>query len=459
MKKKIIISIIGCLILAVVTIGFIIWDNRTISTITLDINPSIEINLNRKGKVKSVIALNEDANKIVSNNLKGKTLDETLNVIVENLIENDYVQDNNLVDVILYSNGNVSNDEISRILSTSLGDKNIPVNIITIENITEEDKGLAEEYNVSPAKVAYVKTVTEEKDSIDIDDLANKSVSEIKETKATGRYCEEGWTLEGDFCLKEKERITASNGEVCPQEYYEIDGKCYGETAVIDTDELLCNEGFKLENGKCFLNEVTDAIPNKYSCTTGELAKTSDYGLAPIDTNNAEYVCIDKSSGQAPVLRCLYNPGHIMIGDKCYNGPAPLINGGCPGADLAISGWCYSLDDEDQWQCPNGSIYHKSKGGVPVLCPDTLKVSKATVTEYRCEGDFTLQGDKCILERIEDPRHKRVCPVGYTKTEDDRCINYEKTANKEDGFICNQENSRLNGNTCIIYEIVEVKRS
>lgn len=459
MKKKIIVSILLLLFIALIVIGFIIWDNRTISTITLDINPSIEINLNKKEKVKSVIALNEDANKIVNDDLKGKSLDDTLNIIVENLIEEDYVHGNDLVDVILYSKGNVSNSDIESMLSISLGSKNIPANIITVENITEEDKEIAKKYNVSPAKVAYIKTITEENKNIGIEDLANKSVSEIKETKYTGRYCEEGWILEGDFCLREKERIQASDGKVCPSGYYEVDGKCYEETAVIDTDELLCNEGFELENGKCTLTEVVDAMPNKYSCTTGELVKASDYSISQIYTDTAEYVCIDKSLGEAPVLRCLYNPGHIMIDGKCYNGPAPLIGGGCPGSDKAINGGCYSLDDEDQWQCPNGSIYHKSRGGVPKLCPDTLKVTKATVTEYRCDGDFKLQGDKCILERVEDPHHNRICPKDYTKTEDDKCINYEKPANKEDGFVCNWENSRLKGNICIIYEIIEAKHN
>ena len=403
--------------------------------------------------------MNKDGNKIINENLKGKTLNDTIDIIVNNLIKNNYVQSNNLVDVIIYSKGNISNDVISNKISTSLGDKNIPVNFIFIEKITKKDEELAKKYNISPAKISYIKSVTEEKEKINLEDLVNKSVSEIKETKNTGKYCEEGWNLEGDFCLKEKQRIKASNGKVCPQNYYELDNKCYEETGVIDTDELVCNKEFKLENGKCILEEETDAFPDKYTCSTGELVKASDYGLSPKETSNADYICIDKSSGKAPKLRCLYNPGHIMIEGKCYNGPAPLINGGCPGADKPINGGCYSLDDEDQWQCPNGRIYHKSQNSVPKLCPDTLKTYKATITEYRCEGDFKLQGTKCILKRIEDPQHKRVCPEGYTKTEDDRCINYKKTINKVDGFVCLEKNSRLKDNLCVIYEFKEANHN
>ena len=42
------------LLLLIEICGFIIWNNRIVSTITLDINPSIEINLTINEKVKSI---------------------------------------------------------------------------------------------------------------------------------------------------------------------------------------------------------------------------------------------------------------------------------------------------------------------------------------------------------------------------------------------------------------------
>ena len=52
MKKKILIPIIILLIIIIGIIIYFIWDNRTISIITLDINPSIKINLIRKMKLR-----------------------------------------------------------------------------------------------------------------------------------------------------------------------------------------------------------------------------------------------------------------------------------------------------------------------------------------------------------------------------------------------------------------------
>lgn len=61
MKKKIVISIIVVLILVIGIVSFILFNNSITTTITLDINPSIEINLTRNKKIKNVVALNDTA--------------------------------------------------------------------------------------------------------------------------------------------------------------------------------------------------------------------------------------------------------------------------------------------------------------------------------------------------------------------------------------------------------------
>ena len=73
MKKIIILLVIIILLLVVGIFGYIKYTNKIVSTVTLDINPSIEINLNKSNKVVNVIALNEDAKDIIGSDLKGKT--------------------------------------------------------------------------------------------------------------------------------------------------------------------------------------------------------------------------------------------------------------------------------------------------------------------------------------------------------------------------------------------------
>ena len=123
MKKKIIIPIILCLVLVIGITGFIIWNNRIVSTITLDINPSIEINLDRNENVKSIVALNDDAMEIINSNIKGKTLEETIDTIVDNLIDKGYVKENDTIEIILYSEGKISNNDIKEKLNNNLQNK------------------------------------------------------------------------------------------------------------------------------------------------------------------------------------------------------------------------------------------------------------------------------------------------------------------------------------------------
>ena len=51
MKKKVVILLFSILILVII-IGIMYWNNRVVSTINLDINPSIQIQLKKNNKVK-----------------------------------------------------------------------------------------------------------------------------------------------------------------------------------------------------------------------------------------------------------------------------------------------------------------------------------------------------------------------------------------------------------------------
>ena len=440
MKKKILIPIIVSLIFVIGIVGFIIWNNKSVTIITLDINPSIEIKLSKNKKVEKIVALNKDAKNIINNNLRGKSLEYTLNIIVEKLIEKDYAHDGDLVDIILYSNGNESNDDIGGMLSRVFGDKNIPVNIITVKKITKEDKELANKYNVSPAKIAYIKTITKENNSIKMKDLVNKSVSEIKETKETGRYCDEGWILEGDFCLKEKERIEASTGKVCPRGYIEYNGKCYEEKNGIEGKNSVCREEFELKNGKCV--KLSSYKP------VGECAN----GVF----NSEEDVCVEREYVTVGEEYCR-DPGRTLYEHKCL-ATKPSINGGCLNGDMYYNGKCVNTRDDyymSEWKCPDGT-YNLRDTGYESKCYKDKKTLRPT---YTCDEGFVLENNSCVRTEIINPEKEILCPGGYTKVDFNRCINMNNTIEFEEGFVCNMEHARVINNTCVVYEEIEAKHN
>lgn len=459
MKKNIIISVIVCFIIVIGFIGFIFWNNKIVSIITLDINPSVKINLTRNEKVKSIEALNDDAKDIISNNLKGKSLDDTLKLITNNLVDKGYVEDGNVA-ILLYSNGNIKNEDIESKIKDIFNDKEMAADIIIVDNITKKDEEIAKKYNISPAKASYINSIKEDNDNIDIDSIKDKSVDEIRETKETGRYCDKDYFLEGDWCLKEIDRVTASNGDVCPRGYLEYEGKCYEETGIEETGNLLCRDGFKLEGEECIKKTSVNAVVTGYTCSKGEVRTKGEVGQTVKGAGDAnDPVCVDPSSKTHPVSPCQLpasDPTERMsYGGKCYWHRAPVIASGCPGK-VQVNGFCWD-EAVNVYLCPNGN--NNIIRNQDDYCYTILKNIKPTPSSYKCDDGMTLNGNKCIGEEKEEAMPERFCQNGYTLVNNDRCINYKNITNKENGLICNQENARLKGNICVIYEIIEAKHS
>ena len=438
MKKKVIILIIICLFL-IVGAGIFLWRSSLSSTITLDINPSLKIILTRSRRVKRVTSLNDDAKDIVKGDFKGKTLDATLKKIANNVVEKDYLNQGEVF-IILYSTGSIKNEIIKSKIENSFSMIGAKTDIIVIEKISKKDERLAKKYNISPAKAAYINSILKENSKVSVDELVNKSVYELKENKTTGRYCDSGYKLEGDSCLKEIERIAASIGKICPHGYMDYEGICYKEGTIKTGKNYVCDDTAKLVNNKCIITERYDAIAN---CKNG---RYDDYLKK----------CIEKKYLGEPEEFCRLTPEtDILIDHKCY-GPKPTINGGCLGSDVIINGKCVDMNSyyESDWVCKmNGKTWFLGKDDEK-KCYEEVAVDSVS---YSCDNDGKLKGTECVRETARNAQKERTCSSGYTLVNNSFCINYNNIANKEDGFICRGDTARLKDNTCIIYDIVEAK--
>ncbi len=460
MKDKKIIYILVGLIFILGIMGFILWNNRTISTITLDINPSVEIKLGKNEKVKSVKALNEDAKDIITSDLKGTSLEDSINKLTEKVIEKGYAEEGRVV-VLVYSKGSTDNQNVEEIVRKSFDERHIQLELIAVENISKEDIKLAKKNNISPAKAAYINSIVEEKAKIEIKDLVEKPVEELLETKNTGRYCSEGYQLEGDFCLKEVKRVKAPDGLVCPEGYYDYEGVCYEEVPSEELDEMFCQDEFELMGNKCRRTIIIEAEPKEFSCPRGEAKTRSEMELTGPDAGDANYVvCVDTSHATHPVNPCELPADdpteRTFVGGRCYWHRAPVIAEGCPGK-VQVDGMCW--DDASNILICVGARDGKQYSSRDEFCENSIEYIDPIVTEYRCEDGFKLNGNKCEKEEEMDAMHERTCPKNYTLVNNDRCINHDKTANKTNGFVCDEENTRLKGNECIYYEIVESNHS
>ena len=190
-KKKIIV-IVG--IITVLIIGFLTGsyfiiknkdknknknniDNVIASSITLDINPSIKMELNKDKLVINLVALNESAKDIVITNYKGSKVNVVIDSITDKLIDKGYAKEELLI--LVGTTGELKSEEIKEIISNKLTKENISYDII-IPAITENSSELAQKYNITESKAAYLEEITNKYNDLKIEDIKDKSIKDIE---------------------------------------------------------------------------------------------------------------------------------------------------------------------------------------------------------------------------------------------------------------------------------------
>ena len=189
-KNKLGIIIFGIILVAIlIVVGFFVIKDaksgkveevKIASTITLDINPSIEINLDKDEKVINVIALNDDAKDLVNDEYTGKSLDNVITNITETLIEKGYAKEK--IVILLNTKGNISSSTIQNIITSTLETKKIDSEII-VQNTSANASANAKKYNISESKASLIEEIVKANDSKTFEDLKDKSISELAKLK------------------------------------------------------------------------------------------------------------------------------------------------------------------------------------------------------------------------------------------------------------------------------------
>ena len=210
-KKKVILSVV-LLTLIIILLGIYLFinkkdnknvlDNVVVSTITLDINPSIKIELNKNNQVINIISLNDDAKDILITNYKGKEIKEIINNITDKLIDKGYAKEELVI--LLGVSGSVESEEIKEMLANKLTEKEISYDII-IPEITDSAIKLAKEYNITESKASYIEETINKYSELKIEDIKNMSIKDISDKVKE---------LESSKEEEKKEENTISNNTV-----------------------------------------------------------------------------------------------------------------------------------------------------------------------------------------------------------------------------------------------------
>ena len=171
--------------------------NAVASVVSLDVNPSIELKVNRSEKVLVCTPLNEDAKAILADmgngvDLKGAKLDVAVNAIVGSLVRNGYLDSISSAIMISVEDKDTARAEklqreltstVDGVLQTSESRASVLTQTLT------QDAGLtqqARENSISTGKAALVNRVLALNPALKFDALAKLSVEELKDLAEAG---------------------------------------------------------------------------------------------------------------------------------------------------------------------------------------------------------------------------------------------------------------------------------
>lgn len=161
------------------------------SVITLDVNPSVRLEVNKNEKVISATGLNEDGIALLceieqdGEKLKSKSLEVAVNVLITAMVEDGYLsQTSNSILVTVNNSDEKKSAEIKAQLlisvDTALTEKGIEGAILgqsgaENEKITE----LAAQYGISEGKASFIEKIIIKAPGLSFDDLAGLNINDL----------------------------------------------------------------------------------------------------------------------------------------------------------------------------------------------------------------------------------------------------------------------------------------
>ncbi len=168
--------------------GFMIYENnyKVASTVSLDVNPSVEIQVNRKEDVLAVDALNDDGAVITGDmDFKGSSLEVTVNALIGSMLKNGYLSE--IANSILISVDDSDPkhgaalqqklaDEVNALLQTNTFSGAVLSQTISAN---QDLQTLADTYGITTGKAQLVEEIATTNPLYSFEELANLSINEL----------------------------------------------------------------------------------------------------------------------------------------------------------------------------------------------------------------------------------------------------------------------------------------
>ena len=156
------------------------------TVITLDVNPSLNINVDANDKVIDVTPLNDDARTVIGDmDFAGSGLDVTVNALIGSMLMNGYLDDIRNSILVSVANGDAAKAEslqqqVSDMINSAVGEGGFEASVLTqTVTSTSETASLAQQYGISEGKAELILKVVAADPTLTVESLAPLSVNDI----------------------------------------------------------------------------------------------------------------------------------------------------------------------------------------------------------------------------------------------------------------------------------------
>lgn len=179
--------------------GYNLYLNQvTDSVIGIDVNPSVELSINRHNKVLEAVPLNDDARVIMEEmDLEGVDLNIAVNAVIGSLVTHGYLDDLDNAILVTVTNDSVSKanvlrQEVVEDIEESLKENEVQAVVYDQQVVADDEvKALADQYGISYGKAYFLQELIDQNSSLTMDDmeeLAGLTMEEIAARITEGSY-------------------------------------------------------------------------------------------------------------------------------------------------------------------------------------------------------------------------------------------------------------------------------
>lgn len=374
------------------------------SIIAIDVNPSVEISLNKSDKVLSVKANNEDGKTLIKDkDFRKKSYDVVVSDLTESLSSKGYIDQKHNSILVSVSNSNETKAEkvktqVISDIKTTLNKKEIEP-VIYNQSITDSNakklERLAKKYNISFGKMKLINSLIEKDSSLTIEELAKLPINQIPD------YVEER--------------------EIQLAEVISCD---IGTTAVASTEKGTTKKEptpnvIPKPEGTTKADATTD---NRTESTTATQETTTSSAPITSETTTSANISestttLDTSIGVViPKTECLY------CSDSCQ---CPYCKEGCkkdcPYCDMDCPNYKFDVSIDSNQTTEDSSANTEENSGYEITEPDDIGISGST--SYPEDEDIdtpTIPSDDTeTSDEIEEDDDITVSKEGSTVTTED----------------------------------------